>query len=893
MEDNFMVGHSVDSARNDKNDSKQHEEIPVSSPDDLEKRYWNWLDQDSSNNLKLIRLAVKKLIVDCASTYPQLAGYTPHGPEHMSRVEHILHRLIPNKEVENLKMCERFYLLASAWLHDVGMLRGINGDSERDLSKYDDETIRKNHHKRAEKFIVNHFSRLDVDNKDAQALGLLALFHRRSVPLMNCPNEFPVANTTIRLRLLAAYLRLADSLDIDQSRSPSSEYAICISYNISVNSKLHWIKSRLVSGISIEPENHRIIVYFKQPHDYAIKDEIKRMRLKENEIPILLNNLNHLRNLVIEDLNEELNSVKNTLVRGSISYFLEIKQRCSEVIIDDQIFPELLLLANNYEMISHPSATRLMYIVLITTQRILQKHLSPEINIYDLSFLEKFCKSTQISCESELFFIDPIRCNQKYKALRNELNVFFEELRCEILENRKCHVGLKLLINKLSRSLSEDSIIAFTIMVSREKQIIDKERKGVRRVSAHYFDEYLTKNSLLHTVPPVDQQPAENKLDEPNELYFREVNIDTFEDSTVFYNQIDTSPILDLIQENIIEKLCSKVYNSKRDQTETVIKNRRINILLYGYSELVIKSLCGFRDRVVDLLIQVIANENLPIKIHKVKLEAEASNIFRIFVCEGQPKTITAPNDALDYHDGTRYATALARRGFNKIFIIPDLAAGSLLNNARRTNFPHIHLVMFGANGLEFNNQNYSSNEHKPNSNQLDTLKEDKFRHSSGHLAIAALTCQIRENKSARYPRLVLVIGSSKCAPIGSFVQEQDPDETNQENLADNYFSKAGKIFEKYGYLFCSLVEGESIRTDPFLVRDETIRKELRDLGILLYNPREDEVSLQMVDDVILEFGFFLNLRTGNLIKFRSELDKKYQEMKKKCAEIPKIQCKT
>ncbi len=829
-------------------EEKLCEDIPVSSPDDFEKKYWNWLDGEYSQNLRQIRLAVRKLNRDCESTYPQLAGYTPHGPEHMSRVENILHRLIPGRSIEKLKMRERFYLLASAWLHDVGMLRGINGDSERDLSAYPDEAVRRNHHSRAEKFIVNHFSRLDVAPQDAHALGLLALYHRRSEPLEECPEEFPVSNTTVRLRLLAAYLRLADSLDIDQSRSPASEYAICISYNISVNSKLHWIKSRLVSGIGIEPESQKVVVFFKHPHDSALREELKRMRLSEKEIPVLQNNLKNLEKLIIEDLEEELGSVKNTLIRGSISYFLDIEERYTKMIIDDQIFPELLLLANNFDMISHPSATRLMYMVLVTVQRILQRHPFSEDKADGIDdcrgngLTDGNCKS-----EDDEAVATSMHCNQKYKSLKSELQEFFDELECEVLQNRRCHLGLSRLVTKLKDSLLKDSIFTFTGLVWREKKNIDIERKGIRNIASRYFGRFL--GSL--STPQIEAVDLKNGKEKP------------VPGSQADDGIIDESRITDLIRENIRKKLNPKITDSANGQSAKVIAKRRINIMVYGYSELVIKALCGFRDQMVKRTLRVINEEEELVRIHKLNIEAEASDIFRIFVCEGQPKTITAPNDALDYHDGTRYASALARRGFTKIIILPDLVAGSLLQRSSLEQLPQIHFVMFGANGLEFQSQDAKSRK------GTNRVVRDLFRHSSGHLAIAALTAHLRAEDAKNNPKLVLVIGSSKCAPYDSAA----------ERFVTHDPRAIGVVQEKYGYRFWSVFAGESVRTDPFLVRDETVRKELRDHGIFLYNPREDAVPLSMVDDVILEFAHYSNLKDEeNLKTFREDLAKKCKE---------------
>ncbi len=87
-----------------------------------EKEYWeNWLgDKDSklSMDLMTIRNAVEKKYANHHDI--ALPFYTPHGKEHSEEVENLIHRLIPKERYLKLKEMERFYLLSSAWLHDVG-----------------------------------------------------------------------------------------------------------------------------------------------------------------------------------------------------------------------------------------------------------------------------------------------------------------------------------------------------------------------------------------------------------------------------------------------------------------------------------------------------------------------------------------------------------------------------------------------------------------------------------------------------------------------------------------------------------------------------------------------------------------------------------------------------
>ncbi|SHG34994.1 hypothetical protein SAMN02745206_03722 [Desulfacinum infernum DSM 9756] len=839
--------------------AENQEHLPVISPDIKEAKYWNWLSDEYAEKLDRIRHAVRKLIADCESMFPQLAGYTPHGPEHFERVENIIHRLIPGDKVEKLKMRERFYLLASAWIHDVGMLRGLFGDEEHDRLKYSDDRIRREHHKRSEIFIVNHFSRLDIDYNDSPALALLAHYHRRAEDLNRCPMEFPVNNDTVALRLLAAYLRLADSLDIDQSRSPASDYAICIAYNIPIESKLHWIKSRLVSGIAIEPEAHKIIIHFKEPHRPSLLKELQKANLTDKDIAIVIQNLARLRKMVIDDLLEELNSVKNFLIRGGISYFLDVEERSTRMAIDNQVFREIVLLANNFDMITHPSASGLMEIVLNTVERIVSRHLfrdkdhmhpSPSIDGNPEDAEVKCGDTTEFNgrqqdkntkkqgprekCHtSESSKFDgangdgrhiSIYCNHKYSAFRNQYQEFLDELECEVMVNRPCHIGLRKIVKRLKNLLYEDSLDAIQNAIKKEKKRIHKERAEIRKRAHDYFAEYIATK-----MPFVESSSRKNTPTNSS-------------------------------REQLEEYLLSCLYNLIKDDLSGESKNgvdpgnaRKnklgINVLVYGYSELVIKSLCGFRDYIVRIILNQASKkilENHPIKIHKINFEQLASDFFTIYVCEGQPKTMTAPNDALAYHDGSRYAVALARRGFTRVVLIPDLVTANLLHRSKHSQIPPIHLVLLGANGLELLQDNKVGGD-KANG---------YFRHSSGHMAIAALARNLKLIKENIYsPRLVLVLTTSKCLiRTGNANDKNNPD-------ADSHSGRRYEVItEKDGYIYFAIDDKENTRNQPFLVRDEEVRSQLYNNNIKIYNPREDCVPINMVDDVILEFEYRMDV---------------------------------
>ena len=173
----------------------------------------------------------------------QLKWFTPHGPEHSKTLENTLYNLMPMPsepqngklnyylngcefaKKEQLTESERFFLIVSAWLHDLGMIR--QPDKDKELT---DEQIRDNHHIRSEKYIAENFSKFQLTDGEASLLGIMAYYHRRRCPIEACPEKLTIAGHEgdIRVRLLAAYLRLADALHVDFTRAPANDYAILL-----------------------------------------------------------------------------------------------------------------------------------------------------------------------------------------------------------------------------------------------------------------------------------------------------------------------------------------------------------------------------------------------------------------------------------------------------------------------------------------------------------------------------------------------------------------------------------------------------------------------------------------------------------------------------------------
>lgn len=722
--------------------------------------FWKqWLPPDLGDRLDTIRQLVIHLH-ETKEHMRQLKWFTPHGEMHCRAVETMLHRLIPGKRHKKLSEDEKFFLLASAWLHDIGMLRGLLKEDEKGLS---DSQIRDDHHIRSEKYLARDYHAVGVKEPEREAFGLLARFHRRRCQISKCPETFTISGQgSLRLRLLAAYLRLADALHVDQTRTPADQYAISLTYDIPSKCKLHWLRSKFVLGIDIDVEKKReIAVHLKYPVNIDSKDEHDRLAMQRT--------LEDIYDVIVQDLSDELDSVKNVLFSGGISYFLSVTKVVHEVEFDLQFLRDIKSVLNYYFLIDNPSSSALISLVLQSIWGIIDSRLSSVDGNEDVT------RSLAI----------------------NAVISFLDEIDERVLGSRQCHTGLRNFVRENREKLKSGDIKDLKGWVDSTRAELKKKRRDLRHSAYRYFSHVLLPLNASQGV--AGDNVTEHK-DSGNE-----------------------------------EKRSIPVYD----------------ILVYGYSELVIKALCGFRDAILRKLVMEKycgrdrkAVENVHSKyseiplFHKVEFEKEASQRFRIFVCEGQPKNRTAWGGRMVYHDGSRYALSLVDRGFTNTYIIPDAIASSLIwPHYDRDGIPKIDFVMLGANGFD----------------------KSTFLHSAGHAMAVAVTsfaktlnCASSDDAKKRMsPTLVLAVitdkyGDGKDHPSVSRSCARIANESEKEN------EEPISVDE---WWFQDSFAGEPVRNHMFISQDVKLHEALTRVKprVLFYNPREDSIPISYVDVIITE----------------------------------------
>ncbi|MEW6665624.1 MAG: hypothetical protein AB1512_10455 [Thermodesulfobacteriota bacterium] len=308
--------------------------------DASQKIIWeSWLAPQNGKRLIQIREYVKSLWRD----KDDLKYYRSHNDSHSGAVENNLHLLLPGHTYGSLHEEERFLLMAAAWFHDLGMIRGLV-KSDANLS---DDAIKESHELRTIDHIRHHMKELNLSEGEAAALADIILCHVSKRVLTECAEETLVGPQKIRTRLLAAYLRLADALHIDGSRIETLLYRLYRS-DMPPSAAPNWLIPRMIPGILPDPETHSLQVEFHAPRGWIGKG--RHLPLKE---------------MVTDALEAELEMAKNTMVRGGITVYLDVKVTDREVMtFPPDVEEDIGKIVDSIHIAQYPNASRIIGMIL-------------------------------------------------------------------------------------------------------------------------------------------------------------------------------------------------------------------------------------------------------------------------------------------------------------------------------------------------------------------------------------------------------------------------------------------------------------------------------------------------------------------------------------------------
>lgn len=240
--------------------------------------------------------------------------FTNHGVPHSNNVLYLINQLFDNWELKNgeekLNEYEYFLLGVCTWCHDLGMLRK-KGEDYNNLEVV--EKARKEHAKRIIPYLNENYLRMGLSDEIEKTLVAQVCLHHSSsenIKDMIETQQILIEDKpgTVRTKLLAALLRLADALDADITRLPREENRD--DSQIGEQTKREYKKHEIVQKVAINPKEKCIF------------------------IQILLNNNNSMDSEVFKEVtqkfNEEFESVENILIKHGINInkinFLVVKK---------------------------------------------------------------------------------------------------------------------------------------------------------------------------------------------------------------------------------------------------------------------------------------------------------------------------------------------------------------------------------------------------------------------------------------------------------------------------------------------------------------------------------------------------------------------------------------
>ena len=207
-----------------------------------------FMNEEHKNKFKQLYEYCKKNEDYLYNFFNKCPFFVDHGWRHVNNVLSILDALLLPKFIEDpnyLSSNELFYLLSAALLHDIGLgYRGKLTEEDKEITKdvLDDCLKIRKIHGRLSARMIEEMAELRVHlGEDAFIVAKIVQYHQSKAPLtrnhMIALGEKSIEKTwieekvkdstgeTIRVRLLAAYLRLADAIDINQWRvSPYQKY---------------------------------------------------------------------------------------------------------------------------------------------------------------------------------------------------------------------------------------------------------------------------------------------------------------------------------------------------------------------------------------------------------------------------------------------------------------------------------------------------------------------------------------------------------------------------------------------------------------------------------------------------------------------------------------------
>lgn len=247
--------------------------------------------KDKSEKLHTQFLSITEKLRESYLSFATPVFYTSHGIDHSQNIEEIVDRLILDSLKYEMNEQEIFILLCSIYFHDVGMaLMTKDGGQANpdDYFKKVDEA-RRTHSEKTALFMIQNYEEFGLRKSQAEIIAWICKAHSdiknedgtkiyTFKEIMARSDVTNVDTTPIRIKYLAALLRLADELDVTAKRAPGKRMELI---DLPFESQIEWMKHQIFSGVSINPKVWEIALDVSESLLYG-----GEMGKKKNEIAL-------------------------------------------------------------------------------------------------------------------------------------------------------------------------------------------------------------------------------------------------------------------------------------------------------------------------------------------------------------------------------------------------------------------------------------------------------------------------------------------------------------------------------------------------------------------------------------------------------------------------------
>jgi len=289
-------------------------------------------------------------------------------------------------------------------------------------------------------------------------INLINKFHRRKYSLSDCPQFRYIKGEKIRSSLIASILRLSDTLHIDTSRYDRKKYDILQIGNFDRTSRLHWLKSYVVSSVYLDIDKQSIFITLDLP-DIELE---QRVDFEENII--------NLKSIIYEDVYEDIIAVQNIFRQYNLPFYSLVSIDINYIVgMESTRAQEIKGIINDLHILLSPS-----------TSKVIRKSLDSIQSLVEIDF-----KTYEIFYKQVGILIDHLKSIHEYRPCHVGLKKIIDTIETEYLAFPNIQTGTKADIKKSQKLLKE-----------KIEQINKTRTKAIKKLQGH-ADELLAYENIL------------------------------------------------------------------------------------------------------------------------------------------------------------------------------------------------------------------------------------------------------------------------------------------------------------------------------------------------------------------------------------------------------------